>query len=33
MLSYSTYLGGSGSKSGNDIAIDSAGNAYVKGAK
>ncbi|HEV8716789.1 MAG TPA: SBBP repeat-containing protein, partial [Candidatus Binatia bacterium] len=30
-LEYSTYLGGSGSESGSDIAVDIAGNAYVTG--
>jgi hypothetical protein len=31
VLAYSTYHGGSGSDEGNDIAIDTAGNAYVCG--
>jgi Calx-beta domain/Beta-propeller repeat/Domain of unknown function (DUF4214) len=31
VLSYSTYLGGSDSDEGNDIALDSAGNAYICG--
>src|SRR5688572_14539311 len=31
VLVYSTYLGGSGQDSGSDIAVDSAGNAYVAG--
>lgn len=31
VLVYSTYLGGNGSDAGNDIAVDSAGNAYVCG--
>jgi Calx-beta domain/Beta-propeller repeat/Carboxypeptidase regulatory-like domain len=31
VLAYSTYLGGSGSDEGNDIAVDSAGNMYVAG--
>jgi hypothetical protein len=30
-LVYSTYLGGAASESGNDIAVDSSGNAYVAG--
>jgi CSLREA domain-containing protein len=30
-LTYSTYLGGTGTDSGNDIAVDAAGNAYVTG--
>jgi len=30
-LIYSTYFGGSNRESGNDIALDSAGNAYVTG--
>src|SRR5439155_1110671 len=30
-LSYSTYLGGSGRDEGNDIAVDTAGSAYVTG--
>jgi hypothetical protein len=31
VLTYSTYLGGSDSDEGNDIALDSAGNAYICG--
>jgi hypothetical protein len=31
VLVYSTYLGGSGSDEGNDIKVDSAGNAYICG--
>ncbi len=31
VLSYSTYLGGSGNDSGFDVAVDAAGNAYVTG--
>jgi hypothetical protein len=31
VLSYSTYLGGSDLEDGNDIAVDSAGNAYICG--
>src|SRR5215470_16498427 len=31
MLVYSTYLGGSGDDSGNGIAVDASGNAYVAG--
>ena len=31
VLVYSTYLGGSGTDSGNDIAVDSSGNAYICG--
>ena len=31
MLSYSTFLGGTGDDSGNGIAVDSSGNAYIAG--
>ena len=31
VLSYSTYLGGSGGEGGNGVAVDSAGNAYLAG--
>ena len=31
VLSYSTYLGGSGTDSANNIAVDSTGNAYISG--
>ena len=31
VLSYSTYLGGTGGDTGNSIAVDSAGNAYILG--
>ncbi|MEG3911821.1 SBBP repeat-containing protein, partial [Microcoleus sp. w2-18aC6] len=31
LLTYSTYLGGSGEDKGNDIAVDSSGNAYIVG--